>query len=183
MNRALAKGRWEDRAVAGLHRPCLELFTGYSEEGQSGHCHPPPPWWGQKAKASQAPPPISPKQSWALGSQSGDPTLSSCSSPPPPGSSPFKRSFLFHFISFHFIYLFFNCILGFGVHVQNTQDSCIGTHRAVCFAAFLPITYIWHFSPCYLSPTPHPVLSLPDAILLSNTFYDKVHYILWIIPK
>ena len=26
---------------------------------------------------------------------------------------------------------FFNCILGFGVHVQNMQDSCIGTHVTV----------------------------------------------------
>ena len=28
-------------------------------------------------------------------------------------------------------YTFFYCILGFGVHVQNLQDSCIGTHVAV----------------------------------------------------
>ena len=41
------------------------------------------------------------------------------------------------------------------------QDSCIGTHMAVWFAAFLPFTYIWHFSPYSLSPTPHPILSLP----------------------
>ena len=41
------------------------------------------------------------------------------------------------------------------------QDCCIGTHMAVWCASFLPITYIWHFSPCYLSPTPHPPLSLP----------------------
>ena len=41
------------------------------------------------------------------------------------------------------------------------QDCCIGTHMAVWFAAFLPINCIWHFSPCYLSPTPHPTLSLP----------------------
>ena len=41
------------------------------------------------------------------------------------------------------------------------KDSCIGTHMAMWFAAFLPLTYIWHFSPCYLSPTPHPSLSLP----------------------
>ena len=54
-----------------------------------------------------------------------------------------------------FIYLFY-CILGSGVHVKNMQDCCIGTHMAVWFPAFLPITYIWHFSPCYPSPTPHP---------------------------
>ena len=41
------------------------------------------------------------------------------------------------------------------------QDSCIGTHVAVWFAAFLPFTYIQHFSLCYLSPTPHPLLCLP----------------------
>ena len=56
---------------------------------------------------------------------------------------------------------FFYCILGLGVHVKNMHDSCIGTHVAVWFADFLPFTYIWHFSPCYLSPTPHPLLSLP----------------------
>ena len=53
---------------------------------------------------------------------------------------------------------FFYCILGFGVHVQNMQDSCIGTHMAVCFAAFLPFTHIWHFSPGYPSPAPHPTV-------------------------
>ena len=58
-------------------------------------------------------------------------------------------------------FLFLNCTLGFGVHVKNMQDSCIGTHMAVRFVVFLPFTYIWHFSPCYLSPTPHPPLSLP----------------------
>ena len=51
-------------------------------------------------------------------------------------------------------FFFFNCILGFGVHVQNMQDSCIGTHMAVCFTAFLPFTHIWHFSPGYPYPAP-----------------------------
>ena len=55
----------------------------------------------------------------------------------------------------------FYCILGFGVHVKSMQDCCIGIHMAVWFAAFLPITYIWQFSPCCLSPTPHLLLSLP----------------------
>ena len=54
------------------------------------------------------------------------------------------------------LFITFNCLLGFGVHVKNMQDCCIGTHMAVCFAALLPITSIYHFSPCYLSPTPHP---------------------------
>ena len=49
---------------------------------------------------------------------------------------------------------FFYCILGFGVHVQNMQDICIGTHMAVCFATFLPFTHIWHFSSGYSSPAP-----------------------------
>ena len=53
-----------------------------------------------------------------------------------------------------FVILFFYCILGFGVHVQNMQDSGIGTHVAVWFAAFLPFTHIWHFSPGYPSPAP-----------------------------
>ena len=48
---------------------------------------------------------------------------------------------------------FFYCILGLGVHVQNMQDSCIGTHVAVCLAVFLPFTHIWYFSPCYPSPS------------------------------
>ena len=36
------------------------------------------------------------------------------------------------------------------------QDICIGTHMAVCFAAFLRFTHIWHFSPGYPSPAPAP---------------------------
>ena len=62
--------------------------------------------------------------------------------------------------AFFFFSFLFYCILGFGVHVKNMQDCCIGTHMAVWFAAFLPITYIWLFFPWYLSPTPHPLLSL-----------------------
>ena len=57
-------------------------------------------------------------------------------------------------------FIYFYCILGFGVHAQNMQDSCIGTHMAVCFVAFLPFTHICHFSPGYPSPAPPP-LSLP----------------------
>ena len=62
---------------------------------------------------------------------------------------------------FFFFFLIFYWIIGFGVHVKNMQDSCTGTHLAVWFAAFLPFTYIWHFFPCYLFPTPYPMLSLP----------------------
>ena len=74
--------------------------------------------------------------------------------------NPSSTRWPFIFVSFFFSF-FFNCILGFGVHVKNMQGCCMGTHMAVWFAAFLPITYIWHFSPCYLSPTPHLLLSLP----------------------
>ena len=62
---------------------------------------------------------------------------------------------------FLFFFLIFYCILGFGGHVQNMQDSCIGTHKAVCFASFLPFTHIWHFSPGYLSPPPPPPAGPP----------------------
>ena len=47
--------------------------------------------------------------------------------------------------------------------MKNMQDSCIGTQVAVWFAAFLPFTYIWYCFPCYLFPTPHPTLSLPES--------------------
>ena len=50
------------------------------------------------------------------------------------------------FFSFKLIFfLIFYCILGLGVHVQNMQDSCIGTHMAVCFAFFLPLVYLFLF--------------------------------------
>ena len=55
-----------------------------------------------------------------------------------------------------FFLILFYCILGFGVHVQNMQDSYIGTHMPVCFASFLPFTHIWHFSPGHPSPAPPP---------------------------
>ena len=61
--------------------------------------------------------------------------------------------FFFYFI-LCILFIIFYCILGFGVHVQNMQDSCIGTHMAVCFAAFLPLTHIWHSYPGYPSPAP-----------------------------
>ena len=71
--------------------------------------------------------------------------------------------FLFNF--YLFIYLFY-CILGFGVHVLNMQDSCIGTHMAVCMAAFLPFTHIWHFSSGYPFPAPP---HCPSHILPNRT--------------
>ena len=32
---------------------------------------------------------------------------------------------------FIYLFIYFYCILGFGVHVKNMQDCCIGTHMAV----------------------------------------------------
>ena len=55
-----------------------------------------------------------------------------------------------------FVFLIFYWILGFGVHEQSMQDSCVDTHMAVCFAFLLPFTHIWHFSPGYPSPPPPP---------------------------
>ena len=43
------------------------------------------------------------------------------------------------------------------------QDCRIGTYLAMWFAASIPITYIWHYSPCYPSPTPYPSLYLLQA--------------------
>uniref|UniRef100_A0A8I3WCI9 Uncharacterized protein n=1 Tax=Callithrix jacchus TaxID=9483 RepID=A0A8I3WCI9_CALJA len=40
------------------------------------------------------------------------------------------------------------------------QDSCIGTHMAVCFAAFLPFTHIW-ISPHAIPPQLPMPLSFP----------------------
>ena len=47
---------------------------------------------------------------------------------------------------------FFNCILGFGVHVQNVQDSYIGTHMAVWFAASIPLSTTLSISPKAIPP-------------------------------
>ena len=71
---------------------------------------------------------------------------------PTPGRTG-KRKPIRFFFSLLFIYLFifliFYWIIGFGVHEQSMQDSCVGTHMAVCFAFLLPLTHIWHF-PFYL---------------------------------
>ena len=79
-------------------------------------------------------------------------------------SPPYQYIFIFSFsknvlIIFLKIYIYY-CILGSGVHVKNMQVCCIGTYMAMWFAAFIPITYIWHFSLCYPSPTPYALLSL-----------------------
>ena len=39
--------------------------------------------------------------------------------------------FLLLFCFVVFFFSFFNCVLGFGVHVKNTQDCCIGTYTAL----------------------------------------------------
>ena len=39
--------------------------------------------------------------------------------------------FFFSILFYSIVVYFFYCILGFGVHVKNMQDSCIGTHVAV----------------------------------------------------
>ena len=68
-----------------------------------------------------------------------------------------------HMCVYMCIYIFFYCILGFGVHVNNMQDCCISTYMAMWFAIFLPVTYIWHYSPSYPSPAPQPPTFLPLA--------------------
>ena len=67
-----------------------------------------------------------------------------------------KKKNLFSKVKAVFFFLIFYWIIGFGVHEQSMQDSCIGTHLAVCFAFLLPYTHIWHFSPGYPSPPPPP---------------------------
>ena len=53
-------------------------------------------------------------------------------------------------------------ILGFGVHVKNMQDCCIGTHMAVLCAAFLTITSISGISPHAVFPQLPTPCSLPN---------------------
>ena len=45
------------------------------------------------------------------------------------------------------------------------EDYCIGTYMVMWFAASIPITYIWHFSPCYPSPSPTSQTPVYDAPL------------------
>ena len=47
--------------------------------------------------------------------------------------------------------------------MQNIQDCCIGTYVAMWLAASIPVTYIWHFSPCCPSPTTYPHCPAPSA--------------------
>ena len=41
----------------------------------------------------------------------------------------------------------FYWILGFGVHEQSMQDSCVGTHMAVCFSFLSPPSPTFGISP------------------------------------
>uniref|UniRef100_A0A2K6TKP2 Testis expressed 9 n=1 Tax=Saimiri boliviensis boliviensis TaxID=39432 RepID=A0A2K6TKP2_SAIBB len=52
------------------------------------------------------------------------------------------------------------------IHMQQSQVEKYKAlfeeaNKKLWVAAFLPITYIWHFSPCYPSSTLHPPLALP----------------------
>ena len=43
---------------------------------------------------------------------------------------------LFYLFIYYYFFLIFYWIIGFGVHDQSMQDSCVGTHMAVCFLFF-----------------------------------------------
>ena len=68
---------------------------------------------------------------------------------------------------------FLNCIWGFGVHVKNMQDSCIGTHMAVCLlpsspsptSGISPHAIPPQFSPCCPSPIPP---NRPQCVVLPS---------------
>ena len=51
--------------------------------------------------------------------------------------------------------------------MKKVQDCCIGIHMVVWFAAFLPITYIWYFSPHYPSLPSPPSCPSPSSQLLT----------------
>ena len=58
---------------------------------------------------------------------------------------------------YFYLFIYFNFILGFGVHVKNVQDCCIGTYMAMWFAASIP-SPISGISPHVIPPqlpTPH----------------------------
>ena len=59
-----------------------------------------------------------------------------------------------------FIFILFYWIISFGVHEQSMQDSCVGTHMAVCFHFFSP-SPTFGFSPQAIPPH----LPLPLALL------------------
>ena len=59
-------------------------------------------------------------------------------------------NYLYKLIAHYNLFFFFNFfwILGFGVHEQSMQDSCVGTHMAVCFSFLLP-TFLFFFKDCF----------------------------------
>ena len=81
---------------------------------------------------------------------------------------------MFPFFSLGFMIFLFYYTLGSGVYVQIMQDFCIGTHMAMWFAASIPITYIWYFSPRYPSPTSQTPISplappnRPQCVMLTS---------------
>ena len=78
------------------------------------------------------------------------------------------------FYLFIYLFLVFYWILGFAVHEQSMQDSCVGTHMAVCFAFLFPFTHVWHVSPGY--PTAAPF----QASVLRGTLHrSKNNRIAW----
>ena len=70
--------------------------------------------------------------------------------------------FCFFVVVFYFLFLFFfNCILGFGVHVQIMQDSCIGIHTWQCVLLPSSPSPTFGISPQAIPPPSSPRLSLP----------------------
>ena len=66
----------------------------------------------------------------------------------------------------NFFFIFLNCTLDFGVHVQIMQDCCIGTFMARWFVATIPPSLIFDISPHVISPLPslpYPSHSTPQG--------------------
>ena len=57
-------------------------------------------------------------------------------------------------------FLIFYWIIGFGVHEQSMQDSCVGTYMVVCFLFFSP-SPTFGFSPQAIPPHLPLPLALP----------------------
>ena len=47
------------------------------------------------------------------------------------------------------------------IYIHTHTHTHTHIYMAMWFAASIPITYIWHFFPCYPSPIPQALLSLP----------------------
>ena len=56
------------------------------------------------------------------------------------------------------------CVLGFGVHVKNMQDCCIGTYMAMWFTASVPLSSTLGISPNVITPqSPTPCYPFPNS--------------------